>query len=295
VGTRIGADSLDQADTTDKKQTAEGKINLAHLDRNSGAAFGHSSADAPEGSGAAFSRGDPVSSPMQNSGPARRSLSSLADSQERVLEAFWQDSRPAAPQAPQRGLLESLQVAAAALSSEREDIVASQRLAERFAREPTRVSWEPPARRNTVPIRPYMVAVAFMVLMSGGLAVYFLQSGSGPKRAPDGVLPNAAAIAPTAEEPLDSLEDRDIPTSRSFISPQPTPVQKALAEQESGQAAPASDNGTSAAENWTSAVETLRQLANAKNSSQQMKAAQPDKAQQMLQQLEVWRKTNKAQ
>jgi hypothetical protein len=297
VGARIGADSLDQADTTDKKQTAEGKISLAHLDRNSGAVFGQSTADAAEGSGAAFSRGDPALNPMQNSGLARRSLSSLADSQERVLEAFWEDTRPAAaPQAPQRGLLESLQVAAAALSSEREDIVASQKLAERFAREPTRVSWQPPARRKTGPIRPYMVAAAFMILMSGGLAVYFLQSGAASKRAPDGGLPNAAAIAPAAEEPLDSLlEERDIPTSRSFIPSQPRSAQRALVDQDSGQAAPASDNSGGAAENWTSAVETLRQLAKAKNSSQQMKAAQPDKTQQMLQQLEVWRKANKAQ
>jgi hypothetical protein len=130
--------------------------------------------------------------------------------------------------------------------------------------------------------------------MAGGLAVYFLQSGAALKRAPDGVLPNAAAIAPTAEEPLDNLEERDIPTSRSFLPSQPVPAQRALAEQDSGQAAPASDAG-SAAENWTSAVETFRQLTKAKNSSQQMKAAQPDKAQQMLQQLEVWRKANKAQ
>jgi hypothetical protein len=330
----------------------DGKISLARLDRSSGAVYGQGSSDAADGQAPAVSRGEPGLGSVQSAGPGRRSLSSLADSQERILDAFWQDSQdvrssaPSAPPVAQRGLLESLQVAAAALNSEREDIVASQKLAERFAREPTRVSWQPPARRPTPPIRPYIVAAAFMIAITGGLAVYFLKSGGGPKRAPDG-LPHAAAIAPTAEEPLDSLDERDVPPSRSFISSQPAAGQRAFAEPDSGQAAPPSrafvssqpaaglralpepDSGQAAPpsrsfitsqpvpgqrasiepdagqampapegaapQNWSSAVETLRQLAGAKNSSQQTKAGPPDKAQQVLQQLEAWRKTSKPQ
>jgi hypothetical protein len=66
-----------------------------------------------------------------------------------------------------------------------------------------------------------------------------------------------------------------------------------LAERGGGQAAPASDRAV--AESWDSAVETLRVLSAAKNASQQAKARQPGNAPQTLQQLETWRKANKAQ
>jgi hypothetical protein len=280
VGTRADADI---------KQNPDGKISLANLDRNSSGGYGQSIPDAAGGSRTGFSRAEPA----QSSDPMRRSLSSLADSQERVLEAFWQDPRAGAPPVPHRGLLESLQSATAALSSEREDIVASQRLAERFAREPADVSWQqPPVRRQAPAVRPYMVAAAFMVLITGGAAVYFLESGVISKRAPDGIS-RVEAIGPAAGEPLDSLDDRDAPAVRSFVPAQPIGGQAVLTGQASGgQAAPASDRD--AAENWALAVETLRQLNSAKNAPQQTKAGQPDKPDQLLRQLETWRKTNNA-
>jgi hypothetical protein len=289
VGTRAGADSLEQADAADIKQNADDKISLANLDRNSSAAYGQSIPDVAGGSRTGFSRAEQA----QSSDPMRRPLSSLADSQERVLEAFWQDTRAGAPPVPHRGLLESLQSATAALSSEREDIVASQRLAERFARDPAEVSWQqPPVRRQAPAVRPYLVAAAFMILITGGTAVYFLESGVISKRAPDGIS-RVEAIAPAAEEPLDSLDERDAPAVRSFVPAQPIGGQAVLTGQAGGQAAPASDRA--AAENWALAVETLRQLTSAKNAPQQTKAGQPDKPDQLLRQLETWRKTNNAQ
>jgi hypothetical protein len=131
-----------------------------------------------------------------------------------------------------------------------------------------------------------------MIFVTGGFAVYFLESGAGPKRAPDG-LPRADAIAPANEEPLDSADDRAAMASRSVISSQPVAAQAILTEQSGGQAALAPNRAP--AENWDSAVETLRQLANTKNLPPQTKAGQPEKTQQLLQQLEAWRKGNNGQ
>jgi hypothetical protein len=215
----------------------------------------------------------------------------LSDGQDRVLEAFWQDTKPsAAQQAPYRGLLESLQVATAALSTEKEDIASSQRLAERFVRQPVQAPF-PPSRPQAQAIRPYLVAAAFMILITGGGAFYFLESGTTPKRTPDG-LANAAAIAPSSEETLDSLDERNIAQSRAFISSQPMAAQDISAIQEDRQVALAPERP--AAENWTSAMETLRLLSAAKNSPQRVKAGQPTNAQQLLQQLESWNKANRA-
>src|SRR5262249_15700419 len=147
-------------------------------------------ADAPdsaENSETIASLADRTLSSIQSASSVRRSPLSFADGQERVLEAFWQDTRPSAapPPVPYRELLESLQSATAALSTEREDIAASQRLAERFARQPAQAPM-PPARPQAPAIRPYMVAAAFMILAAGGSAFYFLASGTSSKRAPDG-------------------------------------------------------------------------------------------------------------
>jgi hypothetical protein len=262
VNTRIGADSLDQADGAD---IAEGSETIASLANR-------------------------TLSSLQSPVPVRRPQSGLSDGQDRVLEAFWQDTKPdVAPPAPYRGLLESLQLATAALSSEKEDIAASQRLAERFARQPVHAPLPPP-RQQMPTLRPYLIAAAFMVLITGGGAVYFLQSAAVPKRVPDGIA-NAAAIAPSGEDPADSLDERSASqTSRAFVPSQPIATQDLSTLQDDGQATP--DRGP--AENWSSAVETLRMLSAAKNAPQRAKAGQPTVAQQLLQQLDAWNKANKA-
>jgi hypothetical protein len=214
----------------------------------------------------------------------------LADSQARVLEAFWQDTQLGAPPpVPHRGLLESLQAATAALSSESEDIAASQRLAERFAREP--VEAPPlPARRQSQAGRPYIIAAAFMIFVTGGLAVYFLESGAGSKQAPDEIA-QAASFTPAAGEPIDSLDEPGATASRALIPLQPVAWQDVLRGEGGGKGAQTSDRA--AAESWASAVETLRHLAGAKNAPEQTTAGPTDESPQLLQQLEAWRKTNK--
>jgi hypothetical protein len=162
----------------------------------------------------------------------RRSLSSLADDQNRVLDAFSRDTPLGATQPlPHRGLIESLELATAALS-EKEDIAASQRLAERFARQPAQAP-SPPVRPRAAAIRPHTVAAILMILAAGGSTVYFVGSGASSKRAPERIA-SAAAIAPSVEDSLDSADERNAPPSRAFVPSQPT-VQSVPA----GQAAPA--------------------------------------------------------
>jgi hypothetical protein len=233
------------------------------------------------------SRADPPLSPAQHTRPVRR-CPGLAEAQDRVIEAFWQDTRlRAAPAAPHRGLLESLEAATAALNSENEDIAASQRLAERFVRQPAQV--QQAARRQPAALRPYIIAAAFMMCAGGGVAGYFLEAAGEPKRAADGVA-RAAAIAPAAAEPLDSFsfDEQDAPPQRAFIPSLPAEGQPVSTEPGGQRAALASDED--AAGSWASTVETLRQLA---NSRQQTQEGQPHKA-QLLQQLETWRKSKGA-
>jgi hypothetical protein len=287
VNSRAGADSTDQANATDIQKTAGAKLNLASLD-GSATASGQSATDASEGAGIAVSRADPPLRPAQYAHPNRRSSTSLAECQERVIEAFWQDTRlGAAAPAPHRGLLESLEAATAALNSEHEDIAASQRLAERFARQPVQMPRQQAVPRQPAAFRPYIVAAAFMVCVMGGAAGYFLKATGGPKRAADGIA-RAAAIAPAAEERLDSFsfDERDPPPQGAFVPSHPIEEQAGLTEPGGRVAAPGSDEDS--AGSWASAVETLRQLANA---PQQAKEGKPE-SKQLLQQLEAWHKAS---
>jgi hypothetical protein len=197
VSTRTGADSLDQAGTADMKQNAGSKIRLVQLDRNSAAADGKDASGVRGGFGTAVSRAEPALSPMRDSSPIRRSLSGIAEAQDRVIEAFLRDTWPSAAQpVPYRGLLEALRLATPELSSEKEDIAASQKLAERFACQPAQAP-VPAVLQKARPVRHYITAAAFMILVTAGSAVYFTGPRAVSKQAPDGIAAQLLALIPS--------------------------------------------------------------------------------------------------
>jgi hypothetical protein len=273
VNTRVNAGTPEPCEAEQVKQRLTEKLNLAQLER-------------------AFSDGGPQSAQSfprsQSSLTARLDRTTYHLNSERVpsvdAEGFALQARREATPLSQRRLKESVQLVAAALSGESEEIVADQRMAERFACGPLTPPKAPPKRPSE--FLPYMAAAALMLVLTGGASAYFLQSGSG--KSPAGDRSQVSPLAQREDSLFDTTEERNALASLAFTAPQAAEDPSELPR--SARAPRISDEA--AAENWAMAVETLRLLSSA--SVKPAARGKPTGNGAVLQQLDAWQNASKA-
>ncbi len=292
MSTRINAGEVERGDEAETGFTHTEKRGVAQPDRNFASAGRQRVSAAAKGPASLSSFPDWATLHPQGSGIHPRQNPTYSGESKRSETDYGRDALASDLKGAHRRLTDSIQLVAASLQFENEDIVERQRLAERLVRRPDDAP-VPPRRLPQHEFRRYMAAAGLFVLFTGGAAAYLLQPGVVSKWAPEGVA-NASAIVPLTEDVLDSVDERTASAAMDFSV---APPADAASSEQAAQLAAAGPNRTDS-DSWASAVETLRMLSAKPVATQQLKgpagnslAAKNDDS--VLMQLQAWHNTAK--